>query len=74
MQYRAAFRQVQGEGFPTIEQFVEAYKLDCPNALERIKEDRPITIKDNGGNALKFVADLSVVKYTAIDLCILAKQ
>ncbi|XP_003745774.1 vacuolar protein sorting-associated protein 28 homolog [Galendromus occidentalis] len=67
VQYRAAFRQVQGEGFPTIEQFVEAFKLDCPNALERIKEDRPITIKDNGGNALKFVADLSVMFVTVLD-------
>jgi len=26
------------------------YRLDCPAALERIKEDRPITIKDDKGN------------------------
>jgi len=28
-----------------VEKFVKKYRLDCPAALERIKEDRPITIK-----------------------------
>ena len=45
VQYKAAFKQVQGEEFPTVEKFVKKYRLDCPAALERIKEDRPITIK-----------------------------
>ena len=45
VQYKAAFKQVQGEDFPTVEKFVKKYRLDCPAALERIKEDRPITIK-----------------------------
>lgn len=33
-------------------------KLDCPAALERIKEDRPITIKDDKGNTSKCIADI----------------
>ncbi len=44
-QYKAAFKQVQSDEFPTIESFLRKYRLDCPAALERIKEDRPITIK-----------------------------
>lgn len=44
-QYKAAFKQVQSDEFPTIESFLRRYRLDCPAALERIKEDRPITIK-----------------------------
>jgi hypothetical protein len=33
-------------------------QLDCPAALERIKEDRPITIKDDKGNTSKCIADI----------------
>ena len=32
-------------------------KLDCPAALERIKEGRPITTKDDKGNTSKAIAD-----------------
>lgn len=32
--------------------------MDCPAALERIKEDRPITIKDDKGNTSKCIADI----------------
>ena len=57
VQYKAAFRQVQGEDFPTVEKFVKKYRLDCPAALERIKEDRPITIKGkfNGTSSFSLV-------------------
>ncbi|KAB0396433.1 hypothetical protein E2I00_012075, partial [Balaenoptera physalus] len=44
VQYKAAFRQVQGS------------ELDCPLAMERIKEDRPITIKDDKGNLNRCIA------------------
>ena len=49
VQYKAAFKMVQSEEFPTVESFVKKYRLDCPAALERIREDRPITIKDDKG-------------------------
>ena len=39
--------QVQGDEYPTVEAFMAKYRLDAPAALERIKEDRPITIKDD---------------------------
>jgi len=32
--------------------------MDCPAALERIREDRPITVKDDGGSTTKCVADI----------------
>lgn len=31
--------------------------MDCPAALERIKEGRPITIKDDNQNINKCIAD-----------------
>ncbi|KAG8147518.1 hypothetical protein E2320_022984 [Naja naja] len=33
-------------------------ELDCPLAMERIKEDRPITIKDDKGNLNRCIADI----------------
>jgi len=54
VQFKAAFKQVQGEEFPTVEKFTSHFKLDCPAAMERIKEDRPITIRDDKGNTSKW--------------------
>ena len=34
------------------------YRLDAPTALERIKEDRLITINDNKGNTSKLVVEI----------------
>ena len=33
-------------------------KMNCAAALERIREDRPITIKDDKGNSSKCIADI----------------
>ncbi|KAI1295451.1 Vacuolar protein sorting-associated protein 28 -like protein [Halotydeus destructor] len=65
-QYKAAFKQVQGE-FPSVEVFVKKYKLDCPAALERIREDRPITIRDDKGNTSKCIADIVSLFITVTD-------
>ncbi|CAG5109181.1 Similar to VPS28: Vacuolar protein sorting-associated protein 28 homolog (Bos taurus) [Cotesia congregata] len=62
VQYRAAFKQ-----FPTIDVFAKTYRLDCPAALERIKEDRPITIKDDKGNTSKCIADIVSLFITLMD-------
>ncbi|KAL1513027.1 hypothetical protein ABEB36_002511 [Hypothenemus hampei] len=67
VQYKAAFRQVKGDEFPTIDAFVKKYRLDCPAALERIKEDRPITIKDDKGNTSKCIADIVALFITTMD-------
>lgn len=40
-------------------------QLDCPLAMERIKEDRPITIKDDKGNLNRCIADVVSVCPTA---------
>lgn len=37
-------------------------QLDCPLAMERIKEDRPITIKDDKGNLNRCIADVVSVR------------
>ena len=67
VQYKAAFKQVQGEEFPTVESFMAKYRLDAPAALERIKEDRPITIKDDKGNTSKLIAEIVALFITAMD-------
>ncbi|KAL1420708.1 hypothetical protein MTO96_004446 [Rhipicephalus appendiculatus] len=67
VQYKAAFKQVQGPEFSTVEAFMTAFRLDCPAAMERIREDRPITIKDDKGNTSKCIADIVSLFITIID-------
>lgn len=67
VQYKAAFKQVQSDKFPTVESFVASYRLNCPAALERIREDRPITIKDDKGNTSKSIADIVMLFITIMD-------
>jgi ESCRT-I complex subunit VPS28 len=67
VQYKVAFKLVQGDEFPTIDSFVKKFRLDCPAALERIKEDRPITIKDDKGNTSKCIADIVSLFITLMD-------
>lgn len=59
--------QVQSDQFPTIDAFARSFRLDCPAALERIKEDRPITIKDDKGNTSKCIADIVSLFITLMD-------
>lgn len=54
--FTAAYRQIEGE-FPKIEDFVRKYRLDCPAALLRIREGRPITVRDDRGNMGKAIAE-----------------
>lgn len=67
VQYKVAFKQVQNDEFPTVDAFVKKFRLDCPAALERIKEDRPITIKDDKGNTSKCIADIVSLFITIMD-------
>lgn len=67
VQYKVAFKLIQGDEFPTIDVFVKKYRLDCPAALERIREDRPITIKDDKGNTSKCIADIVSLFITIMD-------
>lgn len=66
VQFNAAFKLVK-ERFPTIEEFVTRYLLDCPAALERIKEGRPITVKDDRGNVSKSIAEIVSLFITVMD-------
>ncbi|KAI9560539.1 hypothetical protein GHT06_011479 [Daphnia sinensis] len=67
VQYKAAFKQVQGEEFPSLDTFTSHFKLDCPAAMERIREDRPITIRDDKGNTSKCIADIVSLFITTMD-------
>ncbi|KAI8499177.1 Vacuolar protein-sorting-associated protein 28 [Branchiostoma belcheri] len=66
-QYKVAFKQVKGDEFQTVEAFMKKYRMNCPAALERIKEDRPITIKDDKGNTSKSIADIVSLFITVMD-------
>ncbi|MEJ1271580.1 solute carrier family 39 (zinc transporter) member 4 [Cricetulus griseus] len=67
VQYKAAFRQVQGSEISSIDEFCRKFRLDCPLAMERIKEDRPITIKDDKGNLNRCIADVVSLFITIMD-------
>ncbi|XP_060807278.1 vacuolar protein sorting-associated protein 28 homolog [Amyelois transitella] len=67
VQYRVAFKQVQGDEFPTIEAFVDKFRLDCLAALERIKENKPNLIKDDKGNTNKYIAEIVSLFITLMD-------
>lgn len=47
--------------------FTKKYNLDCPAALERIREDRPITIKNDSGNQSKVIANVVSLFITISD-------
>ncbi|XP_015686109.1 vacuolar protein sorting-associated protein 28 homolog, partial [Protobothrops mucrosquamatus] len=67
VQYKAAFKQVQGLEINSIDDFCRRFRLDCPLAMERIKEDRPITIKDDKGNLNRCIADIVSLFITVMD-------
>jgi len=65
--FKAAFKQVQGADFPTVESFTKKYRMNCPAALERIQEDKPITLKDNDTKSRKHIADVVSLFITIMD-------
>ncbi|KAF6040284.1 hypothetical protein EB796_001401 [Bugula neritina] len=65
-QYKSAFKLVHGM-YNTVEDFMKAYKMDCSAALERIREGRPLTVKDDAGNTTKCVADIVSGFITTMD-------
>ncbi|NWW82830.1 VPS28 protein, partial [Climacteris rufus] len=67
VQFKAALKQVQGAEISSIDDFCRRFRLDCPLAMERIKEDRPITIKDDKGNLNRCIADIVSLFITVMD-------
>lgn len=66
-QFKVAFRLVQHE-FTDLKAFVDRYRLhDCQAAVDRITEDRPITIKDDEGNRHKLIMDITSLFLTLDD-------
>lgn len=65
-QYKAAFKQIDKE-FGTVEQFLKKYRFECRTALDRIREDRPITIKDDKGNTHACIAEIVSAFITTSD-------
>ncbi|CAK5105648.1 unnamed protein product [Meloidogyne enterolobii] len=64
VQIKVALRLVPGM---SIEEFVRQHRIQCPAALERIREDRPITVRDDKGNQLKCIADIVELFITSLD-------
>ncbi|XP_065175654.1 vacuolar protein sorting-associated protein 28 homolog [Sycon ciliatum] len=67
VQFKAAFKQVQSQDFPNVAAFVAKYRLDCPAAMERIQDGRPLTIRDDKGNQSKTIADITSLFITIMD-------
>ncbi|XP_063369653.1 vacuolar protein sorting-associated protein 28 homolog [Cydia amplana] len=67
VQYKVAFKQVQGTEFPNIEAFITKFRLDCPAALERIRENKPNLVKDDKGNTNKYIAEIVSLFITLMD-------
>lgn len=68
VQFKAAFKLIN-EKFPTVESFTKRYLLHCPVAVERIKEGRPISFKDDSGNMSKSIAEIVSLFITIMDRC-----
>ncbi|ULU14369.1 hypothetical protein L3Y34_016705 [Caenorhabditis briggsae] len=64
-QYKVTMRLVHGA--TSIEEFAKKYRLHCPAAIERIREGRPITVKDDQGNVLKHIASIVEQFITFLD-------
>ncbi|CAB54493.1 Vacuolar protein sorting-associated protein 28 homolog [Caenorhabditis elegans] len=64
-QYKVTMRLVHGA--TSIEDFAKKYRLHCPAAIERIREGRPITVKDDQGNVLKHIASIVEQFITFLD-------
>ena len=68
VQFNAAFKLIKDK-FPTVEAFTKRYLLHCPVAMERIKEGRPISVKDDRGNVSKSIAEIVSLFITIMDRC-----
>jgi len=66
VQFNAAFKLIKDK-FSDVEEFSRKYLLHCPAALERIKEGRPITIKDDRGNLSKSIFEIVSLFITVMD-------
>ncbi|CBY32709.1 unnamed protein product [Oikopleura dioica] len=55
VQYKTALPQSE---ISSVDEFVQKYRLDCRLAMARIREDRPITNRDNKGNQNVLIADV----------------
>ncbi|CAL2028514.1 hypothetical protein CAEBREN_31896 [Caenorhabditis brenneri] len=64
-QYKVTMRLVHGA--TNIEEFAKKYRLHCPAAIERIREGRPITVKDDQGNVLRHIASIVELFITFLD-------
>jgi len=64
VQFKVTLKLLEGTN---IEEFIKKYRIQCPAALERIREDRPITVRDDKGNTLKCIADIVELFITFLD-------
>lgn len=65
-QFNAAFKLIKDK-FPDVQSFSKKYLLHCQAAIERIKEGRPITIKDDRGNLSKSIFEIVSLFITVMD-------
>ena len=54
-------------GFNTVEDFMKKYSFDCPAAMERIRDGKPVTIKDDLGSASRAISMIVQLFITTTD-------
>uniref|UniRef100_A0AC35UAD9 Vacuolar protein sorting-associated protein 28 homolog n=1 Tax=Rhabditophanes sp. KR3021 TaxID=114890 RepID=A0AC35UAD9_9BILA len=54
-------------GETQIEKFIRKYRVNCPLAIKRVKEGKPVTINDGGSTALR-IAQVTELFITFLDL------
>uniref|UniRef100_H3B068 Vacuolar protein sorting-associated protein 28 homolog n=1 Tax=Latimeria chalumnae TaxID=7897 RepID=H3B068_LATCH len=65
--YESRLRACKELGVLDVYEELKTTSLDCPLAMERIKEDRPITIKDDKGNLNRCISFFSQLFITVMD-------
>ncbi|OQV15638.1 Vacuolar protein sorting-associated protein 28-like protein [Hypsibius exemplaris] len=67
VQCKSSFKLIKSPEFETIAAFMKRFKFDCPAAMDRIKDDSPITIREDKGNTSKSIADIVANFITIMD-------
>ena len=65
-QSKAAFGLVK-QSFKDVDEFVKRYHMECPAALQRIKDGKPLAIHEENRNESRLIADVVSMFLTLLD-------
>ena len=65
-QSKAAFGLVK-QSFKDVEEFMKRYHVECPAALQRIKDGKPLAVHEENRNESRLIADVVSMFLTLLD-------